>query len=179
MIARMRSHRTGPTLLLIGGLAVGLALAACSDRATGSPLSEARRSPEALARAALDAVSAGDEDRLAALMVRRDEYERLLWPVLPDREQMPFDFAWSITAPRSRKARRSAIAEYEGVALELELERVELGNDVERYPDFTLYRRSRMWVRRTDTGAVGVLPLMDTVVEMGGGWKFMNFVDAS
>ncbi|MGK7310759.1 MAG: hypothetical protein ACN0LA_00835 [Candidatus Longimicrobiales bacterium M2_2A_002] len=147
----------------------------CSDLAGSSPLADARRSPEALARAAVEAVARGDVDGLDALLVTREEYETLLWPVLPDRNQMPFEFAWSITAPRSRKARRATIAEYRGVPLELE--RVELGTDVERYREFTLYRRSRMWVRRPDTGAVGVLPLMDTLVEMDDGWKFMNFVD--
>ena len=167
MSVRSRSKRRLPGVLL---LAVALA-AGCSDL----PLSHAHRSPEALARAALEAVTTGSAEELDALRVTRDEYERLLWPVLPDRDQMPFEFAWSITGPRSRKARRAALAEYRGVPLELE--RVELGDDVERYEELTLYRRSRLWVRRTDTGAVGVLPLMDTLIEMDGGWKFMNFVD--
>jgi hypothetical protein len=160
--------------LTLAGL---MALAACSDLAPDSPLANARRSPEALAEAALGAITAGDEDALIGLMITREEYETLLWPILPDRNQMPFDFAWSITAPRSRKARRSAIADYEGIPLELV--RVELGEgeDRESYDEFTLYRRSRMIVRRTDTGAEGVLPLMDTLVRMSGGWKFMNYVD--
>ena len=167
MRIRSRSNRRVPgVLLLVAALAPG-----CSD----SPLSHAHRSPEALAGAALAAVTAGSARELDGLRVTRDEYETLLWPVLPDREQMPFEFVWSITEPRSRKARRAAIAEYKGVPLELE--RVELGDDAERYQELTLYRRSRMWVRRTDTGAVGVLPLMDTLIEMDGGWKFMNFVD--
>ena len=160
------------------GLGVALmGLVGCSDLATDSPLDHARTSPEALARAALEAVTAGDEEQLVDLMISREQYQTLLWPVLPDRNQMPFDFVWSITGPRSRKARRAAIAEYEGIPLKLE--RVELGegDDVERYDEFTIYRRSRMWVRRTDTGDVGVLPLMDTLVEMEGGWKFMNYVD--
>lgn len=152
-----------------------MGLLGCANDAAHSPLANGHGSPEALAQVALDAIAQGDGDGLMALIVSRDEYETLLWPVLPDRHQMPFEFAWSITAPRSRKARRAAIAEYEGVPFELE--RVELGADVERYDEFTLYRRSRMWVRRTDTGVIGVLPLMDTVVEMDGGWKFMNFVD--
>ena len=88
---------------------------------------------------------------------------------------MPFDFAWSYTAPRSRNERKEAISRYEGVPLELE--RVELGEEVERYETFALYRRSRMWVRRTDTDETGMLPLMDTLLEMEGGWRFMNFVD--
>lgn len=163
-------HRWSP----LATIAVAAALAA-GCRPADPPLDHARPSPEALARAALDAIESRDEDALADLMITREEYEDRLWPVLPDRSQMPFDFAWSITAPRSRKARRAAISEYGGVPLELE--RVELGVDVERYASFTLYRRSRLWVRRTDTGAIGVLPLMDTLVAMDGGWKFMNFID--
>lgn len=162
-----------------GHIALGLAVltltGACAELAPDSPLANARRSPEALGGAAVDAIANGDEDALRSLMITREEYESLLWPVLPDREQMPFDFAWSVTAPRSRKARRAAITTYQGVPMELE--RVELGHDVERYPEFTLYRRSRMWVRPHDTGDVGMMPLMDTLVEMDGGWKFMNFVE--
>jgi hypothetical protein len=156
-------------LLLVGS-------AGCAgDASIDSPLAHAQASPEALAEAALDALSAGDEAALAALMITRDEYETLLWPDLPDRDQMPFEFVWSITGPRSRKARTRAVAEYRD--LPLELLRVELGDDVERYDRFAIHRRSRMWVRRTDSGEEGVLPLMDTLVEMDGGWKFMNFVE--
>ena len=164
------------TLTLAAALALtALAGTGCSDVATDSPLAHARTSPEALARAALEALEAGDEVALRTLMITREEYEELLWPVLPDRNQMPFEFAWSVTGPRSRAARRAVLNEYRG--LPLELDRVALGADVESYDEFSLYRRSRMHVRRTDTGTVGVLPLMDTLVEMEGGWKFMNFVD--
>lgn len=52
---------------------------------------------------------------------------------------------------------------------------VDLGEEVESYDDFVLYRDTRLTVRRKDTGEEGVLPLMDVIVEMGGGWKFMNF----
>lgn len=159
---------------LLWAAAISAALTGCTDPVS-SPLANARPTPEALAQAAVHAVSAGDEDGLAALMITREEYETILWPVLPDRNQMPFDFAWSVTGPRSRKARRAVIADYGGIPLELE--RVELGDDVERYHEFVLYRRSRMWVRRTDTGQVAAFPLMDTLVQVDGGWKFMNFVD--
>ena len=108
-------------------------------------------------------------------MITREEYQEHLWPVLPDGEYTPFEFVWSITGPRSRKARRRAISRYEGVPMELV--RVELGEDIEEYEPFTLYRGSRMVVRRGDTGAEGVVPLMDALIEMNGRWKFMNFVD--
>lgn len=160
---------------LVSLLLFAAALSACSDLAAGSPLAQARRSPEALARAALDAISADDPDPLNALLITRDEYHDLLWPVLPDSQYTPFEFIWGMTAPRSRKARRATMDEYGGTPLELV--RVELGDDVEAYDELTIYRDCRMWVRRTDTGEEGVLPLMDTLIEMGGGWKFLNFAD--
>lgn len=152
------------------------ALAAGCQDAPASPLAQGARTPDELAASALQAIARGDEEQLSSLMITRAEYENHLWPDLPDRAQMPFAFVWSITEPRSRKARRNVVAGYRAVPLELV--RVELGDDVEEYADFALYRRSRMIVRRTDTGAEGVLPLMDTLVEMHGVWKFMNFVDA-
>jgi hypothetical protein len=88
---------------------------------------------------------------------------------------MPFDFVWSLTGPRSRKARTEVLGEYGG--LKLELVRVNLGDDIEAYEGFTLFRDARMTVRRTDTGQEGTFPLMDVVVQMGEGWKFLNFVE--
>lgn len=169
-----RGRRRGRTLILPLLLTSWMGTA-CSDLAEGSPLAEARTSPEALARAALEAVVAMDEEALSGLMITRDEYLNLLWPSLPDRNQMPFDFVWSVTGPRSRKARRVVLEEYGG--LPLELVRVDLGEDVEEYEEFTLYRDARMTVRRTDTGQEGIFPLMDSLVVMGGGWKFMNFAE--
>jgi hypothetical protein len=150
-------------------------LLACSDMPEDSPLTNARTSPEGLAEAALAAVAANDTEALAELLVTREEYETLLWPSLPDRNHMPFDFVWSLTGPRSRKARTEVLGEYGG--LTLELVRVDLGEDVEEYEEFTLYRDARMTVRRSDTGQEGRFPLMDTVVRFGDGWKFLNFVE--
>lgn len=171
----MESWKLATRVLALATVLITTAACSGSELARHSPLADARTSPTALGRAALEAVIAGDDEALDSLMITRDEYQTLLWPVLPDRFQMPFDFVWSVTGPRSRKARRGTIATYQGVPMRLE--RVELGEDVERYEEFTLYRGARMWVRREDTGAVGVLPLMDALVEMEGGWKFMNFVE--
>jgi hypothetical protein len=168
-----RTLKRGPLPFIALLLAVGIS--GCSDVATASPLSNARTSPEALARAALEAVKANDTEALAALMVTREEYETLLWPSLPDRNHMPFDFVWSLTGPRSRKARTEVLGEYGG--LQLRLVKVELGEDIEAYETFTLYRDARMTVQRVDTGQEGVFPLMDVLVQLGDGWKFLNFVE--
>lgn len=160
-------------------LLVPVMAAGCSDLASelapDSPLAGARTSPEALGEAALAALAARDDSALAALMITRDEYESLLWPSMPDQEHMPFAFVWSVTGPRSRSARRNVLSDYGGVPLELV--GVQLGDDVEPYESFTLYRGARMTIRHAETGQEGMIPLMDAVVEMGGGWKFMNFRD--
>jgi len=146
---------------------------ACSASEGGSSLENAQRSPEALAEAALLALAASDPEGLDALRVTRDEYEVFLWPSLPDKAYVPFDFVWSLTGPRSRKARREIVSEYGG--LPLELVKVQLGEKVEVYDDFTLFQEARMTVRNTQTGVEGLIPLMDVIVEMGGQWKFLNF----
>ena len=173
MVKNTRPGRGGVAFLLL--VAAIWPAMACSDLARESPLANARTSSEALGRAALAAVTANDEETLSALMITRDEYETLLWPSLPDRDQMPFEFVWSLTGPRSRKARRAVLEEYGGLALELV--EVDLGEDVETYEGFALYREARMTIRRTDTGQVGTFPLMDVLVFMGGGWKFLNYAE--
>ncbi len=150
-----------------------LGVSACSDLAADSPMGNARISPEALAEAALEAMAESSDSALDALRVSREEYERLLWPVLPDKNHVPFEFVWSVTGPRSRKARREIMQDYGG--LPLELVAVDLGTETEEYPEFVLFQEARMTVRRTDTGEEGQIPLMDVLVEMGGGWKFLNF----
>ena len=87
-------------------LAILTLVPACSDLAAGSPLSNARKTPEALAEAALAAIATEDVETLNQLLVTRDEYETLLWPSLPDGDYVSFDFVWGMSAPRSRKGRR-------------------------------------------------------------------------
>lgn len=161
--------------------AVVAVAAACAEStlATDSPLSNAYVSAEALGEAALAAMAQQNESSLALLLIERDEYESLLWPEMPDGQYTPFDFIWSQTGPPSRNAQGKVMREYRDVALELVS--IDLGSedDIERYPSFTLYQNARMTVRRGDTGTEEVLPLMDALVEMGGGWKFMNYRDDS
>lgn len=165
--------RVGRSVGLTAALVAALVTTACSDLATGSPLANARKSPEALAEAALAAVAVEDHEALNALLITRDEYEELLWPVLPDRHQVTFEFVWGMSAPRSRKGRREVVNEYRG--LPLELVEVELGEETEAYDEFILYKDARMRVRNRETGEEGLFPLMDVLIHMDGGWKFMNF----
>ena len=157
-------------------MTLGVLIAACggSGPATESPLSNAYRSPEALAEAALAAIADQDEGALQALLITREEYETLVWPVLPDsRGSTTFDFVWGISNPRNRKARAEVLEDYRGIPLELVS--VDPGADVEAYDELVLYKEAVLTVRRTDTGEEGRMRFMDVLIEMGGGWKFMNF----
>ena len=151
-----------------------LTFAGCSEVATDSPLSNAFRTPEALASAALEAIAAEDQEALRALLITRDEYETLVWPVLPDsRGSASFEFVWGISEPRNRKGRREVIEDFGGIPLEVVS--VDPGSDIEAYDEFVLYKEAILTVRRTDTGEEGRMGFLDVLIEMDGGWKFMNF----
>ena len=166
------TRRAGQAALLVVAL---LGATACADAVASSPLETAYGSPQALAEAAVAALVAQDEPALAALAVGREEYEALLWPELPDAEHVTFDFVWGMSQPRTRKARRNQLRDYEDVPLEVV--RVELGGEAEVYESFTLHKDCQLIVRNGDTGQEGRIPLMDVLVEMDGGWKFLNFRD--
>jgi len=168
--ARGRLARAG-VVLVLGAL---MSVAACSDLATSSPLSNARTTPEALAAAALEAIAAQDEEALQSLLITREEYETLVWPVLPDsRGSTTFDFVWSISSPRNRKARREVLEDFRGIPLQVVS--IDLGSEIEAYDQFVLYKEAILTVRRTDTGEEGRMGFLDVLIEMDGGWKFMNF----
>jgi len=165
--------------VVVFATATALVASACADLgmastvAEASPLSHARTTPEALAQAALRAIAIQDADSLGALLITREEYETLLWPRLPDAEQVPFSFVWGISEPRNRKGKREVLEDFRGIPLEVV--RVELGDETEAYDQFVFYKGVRLVVRRTDTGQEGRMRFMDVLVEMEGGWKFMNF----
>ena len=176
-LRRGRGFRPSAAHRLVAVAVLLVPLTACgppSPLASDSPLANAYRTPEALAEAALVAIAAEDHDALQALLITRQEYERLVWPVLPDsRGSTTFDFVWGISEPRNRKGRREVIEDYGRIPLEVVS--VDPGRDVEAYDELVLYKEAILTVRRTDTGQEGRMRFMDVLIEMDGGWKFMNF----
>jgi hypothetical protein len=151
-------------------VAVWSAFSGC--KATGS-LTNARSSEEALVEAVLEALSEGDQERLEALLVTREEYETLLWPAMPDGKYTPFEFVWGLNQANSRKGLRQLVHGYG--SLPLELVSVELPNTPEKYRNFSLHQGVEVTLRRVDTGDVGILASFDVLVEYGGGWKLLNY----
>ena len=134
----------------------------------GTPL---RATPNPAGRSQVDgAVEITDLHRTAA-----NKALVLELPELPDARHVTFEFVWGMSHPRTRKARRNQMRDFEGVSLEVV--RVDLGEAKEIYDTFTLHKDSRLWVRETESGAMGRLPLMDVLGEMQGAWKFLNFRD--
>ena len=159
----------GWTLVAVAGLVTS----ACSGAAASSPLTNVKGSKEAVARAAFAALEARDAGALQALRITRNEYESLLWPEMPDREQMPFDFAWSMNDAVSRKGLRQALERWGGLGLELVS--FEFEEEPEVYASFTLHRGAKVVARRRDTGESGVIASFDVLIEFAGGWKLMDF----
>jgi len=164
--------RGGIFVTCLAGLMV-LAVVACGGTEATSPLHGTRGSKEALVQSVLDAVAAKDHVALQSFLVTREEYERFLWPAMPDKEYTPFNFVWSLNETNSRKGLRQLLQRYGG--LSLELVSVELGEDPERYGSFTLYPGTKVKVRRRDTGQEGILPSIDVLVRYGRAWKLMNY----
>ncbi|HZD05242.1 MAG TPA: hypothetical protein VE173_10000 [Longimicrobiales bacterium] len=154
-------------------LSASVTLGGCRAAPAGSPLADTRDSAAELIQAVLEATKVKDREALRGLLVTRDEYERLLWPEMPDGRYTPFDFVWSLNATNSRKGLGQLLERYGG--LDLELVSLAFTDDPEAYDHFTLHAGARVTVRRGDTGEEGILPSLDVFVEYGGTWKLVNY----
>lgn len=151
----------------------GLASVGCIEASGGAGLTDARRSPEALAEAALEALARNDREALEALRVPRGEYEQLLWPELPESDHMPFALAWQMNDANSREGLSRVCGALGGQ--EFELLEVRFTEIPERYQSFTVHPGGEMVVRRVSDGRKGTIELLDVLVERDGRWKAMNF----
>lgn len=150
-----------------------LACAACSDASARVPVANTYESPRALAEAVLDAVAMDDPASLHALRVTREEYQRHLWPEMPDAaDGVPFGFVWGLNQSRSRRSVRKVLDEFGGQRFELVS--ITFSEEPETYPSYTLHHGANLVVRRVLDGRVGRLEMMDVVLEMDSRWKLMN-----
>lgn len=166
-----RSRRQAICLAFI--FALGVVVAGCRKAESMPPLANSFASKEALVEAVLAGLAAKDAEGLAAIRVTREEYQDLFWPELPESENLPFEFAWSLNHDNSRKALQRALRVYGGQ--ELELVSITFIEPPETYPSFTLYMGARVMVRRISDGAVGELPIFDVFAHRNGRWKLVNY----
>lgn len=169
-------RRRTPTRAIVAVVGA-LACTACTDASARVPVANTYESPQALAEAVLDAVAMNDPAALHALRVTREEYERHLWPEMPDAaDGVPFGFVWGLNQSRSRRSVRKVLEEFGG--RRFELVSITFSEEPETYSSYTLHYGANLVVRRVPDGRVGRLKVMDVVLEMDGRWKLMN-VDES
>ena len=151
-------------------------LAGCGeDLEARSGLAGAFPSAEAATQAALDALHAGDESGLRALLLTREEHRDLLWDELPERTYFSFDYVRLLNEHNTKKAIQRALERYGGA--DLEVVSLEFEKPTEEYSDFRLHRGAKLTVRRRSDGREAQIDLVDVFVERNGGWKPMNYVE--
>lgn len=167
------------TLLALVAALPFVALGACADAdgrpVDGAGLIHAHRSPEALARAVVDGVAANDREALERLLVTREEHRELLWRQLPESGYMSFGDALSLNERNTDEALRDLLRTHGGTRFELV--GISFAGEPEVYDEFTLHRGARLRVREKESGRVGLLPVLDVVLERGGLWKPMHYVE--
>jgi hypothetical protein len=166
---RKSIHKTVVGLLYTLLPLAALAASSCSKPGFGNSY----HSMEELAQAVLDGLRLKDEEALWALIVTPEEHETLLWEHLPESQTYSFEYVRQWSERNSRKGLRNALDRFGGI--EYELIDIEFTEADEEYPEFTVHFGTRLHVRQVDTGATGVLPVLDVVVERKGQWKLMNY----
>lgn len=145
-------------------LLLGLSLvAACSG--APPPLTNTHESPEALARAVIDAFAARHEGRLRALALSEQEFRDHVWPELPasrPERNLPFDYVWGDLHQKSANQLTQTLAQFGGRPFTLV--RVEFTGPTTRYGSFAVHRDSQLVVRDA-SGTEHQLRLFGSVLE--------------
>lgn len=160
-------------ILAVGGAA--FAAAGCADVVQARGMARAEESPEAVARAVLEAIENDSERQMENLPVTREEHRELLWPQLPERKTWPFDYVRKLNEHNTREGIDDALRSWGGS--ELELLRVEFRRESEHYDGFTIHKGARVWVRRPSDGETGYIETLEVLVEWNGRWKPMNYAE--
>lgn len=168
---KLRIHGRGRPIfhLLVCALVAG----ACAAAEASPALPHSYESRNALVQAVLVALEKGDRAALEQMRMTREEYERLIWPQLPESNDLTFEYAWSLNQHNSIAALDRALEQFTGVRLALE--DVRFAEPAEEYTGFTLHLGARVIARRLRDGMLGELTVLDAMVEMGGRWKLLNF----
>ena len=176
MGSRLRVPAVGAALTL-------LVVAGVVPRAPGwsgvlgpTALANTEGSPEALARRVMDAMQAGDLDRLRALALTEQEFRAHVWPALPaarPERNVPFDFVWERLEQNSEGHLRQTVAATRGAPLTLR--QVRFAGPASRYGDVVV-RRSTELVLAAPDGTEWVVRLFGSTIEQDGRYKVFSYV---
>jgi hypothetical protein len=171
------SQTKGATLRLTTLLFALFFLAMCTSNKEGTNrLSNACTSIEDLGKQVLEAVYNNDRERLKAMAITAEEYERYIWPQSPISKikqwQEHYDFVWKQHSSRSGHSLSQVLSRYGG--RQYTLVRVRFKDDTTDHTIYKAHRDARLIVKNPD-GKEVELNLFGSIVEMDGQFKIMSF----
>ena len=153
-------------------IVVAAGLVACGS----PPLRHTYQSADALARAVLDALQAGDEPALRMLALDETEFRAHVWPGLPaarTERNLPFSYVWGDLKQKSDQSRRAIIAQHR--SRRFELIRLTFAQPPVDYPGFRVHREPTLHVCDS-SGMAEAVRVSGSFIEMKGAWKVFSFV---
>ena len=150
---------------------LALVTSACS-----APLPHAHASPEALARAVLDAVENRDVEALRTLALNKEEFEEHVWPELPaarPERNLTANYVWGDLQQKSNIMLRAMLAAHGGKRYELT--GVRFLGETTAYGSFRVHRESELSVKE-DGGDEQKVQLFGSMMEKAGKYKVFSYV---
>jgi hypothetical protein len=155
------------------GLAVlWLAGAGCTST---SPLAHTFSTPEAVARAVLEALATGDRARLEALALNEEEFTNHVWPELPaarPERNLPLSYVWGDLRQKSSQTLTSTMVRHSGQRYTLHAVTF---SDVTPYAGFRVHRAATFRVRDA-AGRETDIRVCGSMIEQQGAWKVFSYV---
>jgi hypothetical protein len=143
---------------------------------SAAPLANTFESPDALARAVLEALAQRDAGRLKELQLSEAEFRSHVWPELPasrPERNVPFDYAWGQVTQNSDGSLAETLARYGG--RRLRLVKTRFTGDTTSYRSFAVMRESEI-VAADENGRELILRLYGSAMVKDGRFKLFSYV---
>jgi len=150
--------------------------AATADTSPPAPsLDNTFESPEAVSRAVLSALEAGDYETLRSYALSEEEFRRVVWPELPASRpgrNVPLSYAWGDLNQKSTNRLRGLIATRGGQRYDLS--QVGFEGETTRHETFKVHRDSILVIRSEKDG-VATVKLFGSMIERDGRYKLFSY----
>jgi hypothetical protein len=170
-----------------GGLLVLVALFLPSACGTGSAnegnsdlvdeLSCTFDSPEALAKAFLEALRKEDLETLKAFALNKDEFQEIVWPQLPSSRPergVPFEYGWNDLREKSFYSLSKNFARYKGRPLDFR--ELVFHDETTDYGTYLVHRDARVKVYDEKKDREFWVDLFGSILEKDGRFKLFSYV---
>ncbi len=168
-------------LVLLCAVALSVCLTSCAREpefqiaSADTPLSNTYGSPEALARAVLDALADSSRSALEKLQVNEQEYFNSIWLNLDSRELtgFPAEKAWGMVQRDASKSIDRALYDWGG--RQLKLKKVYVVHETREFERIRIIRGLGMDVEDESGNVQTISKFMNVVAEMNGRYKVVAF----